>query len=367
MEAIPIMSKAREELAEAVSSGPISPPSPIACSPWIAMSLMQKAIRRGREDLALRAAATLLRDSPERLWRRSGIIAFEDIGVADLATVGKVVAALGGKTFRARLGGEWPVASTIVSAMARAPKCRAADDLLMIVQRHPALEEARRTYASLPSRDLLGIATGSSPLPKRALALCYAVGTNRGPPDYLRPRAGEPEATFDYLFEAGFPASAVEIAREGHFKVGDPLCNFLPLLGSLLPTPPHEFTDDLLPPERMIGDAPSWAVDVFTREGRRAIQSFLARNSAMSRWTKKHVPGDKRVEFLGNLIFAVEGGLLRSRLVWSMGELLRQCAEFECQGSWCPDAREITALMRADLPLLNEVRAEVMGNAHHAR
>ncbi len=78
MERIPIISTAREELAEAVSSGPVSPPSPIACSPWVAMSTLQKAIRRGVEDLALRAAATLLRDTPERLWRRSGIIAFED-------------------------------------------------------------------------------------------------------------------------------------------------------------------------------------------------------------------------------------------------------------------------------------------------
>ncbi len=144
MEHFPILSTAREELAEAVSSGTTSPPSPLECSPWIAMSLMQKAIRRGQEGLALRAAATQLRDSPERLWRRCGVIAFEDIGVADLVTAGKVVAALGGKAFRAKLGGEWPVACTIVSAMARAPKCRAADDLLMIVERHPALEEAQR-------------------------------------------------------------------------------------------------------------------------------------------------------------------------------------------------------------------------------
>ena len=149
MEHIPIISIAREELAQAVSSGPVSPPSPIACSPWVAISLLQKAIRRGREDLAQSAAATLLRDAPERLWRRCGVIAFEDIGVADLVTAGKVIAALGGKAFRAKLGGEWPVASTIVSAMARAPKCRSADDLLMIVERHPALEEARRTFATL--------------------------------------------------------------------------------------------------------------------------------------------------------------------------------------------------------------------------
>ncbi len=359
MERIPIISIARKELAEVVGSGPVSPPSPIACSPWAAMSLLQKAVRRGREDLALRAAATLMRDAPERLWRRCGVIAFEDIGVADLETAGKVVAALGSKAFRAKLGGEWPVASTIVSAMARAPKCRSADDLLMVIERHPALNEARRTYATLATRDLLRIATGSDPLPKRALALCYAMGTGSRPSDHLRERGGEPRAAFDYLFEAGFPASAVEIAREGHFKIGEPLCNFLPMLGSLLPPPPRELTDDELPPERMIGDAPSWAFDVFTREGRSAIQRFLARDSATCRWMKQHVPGDKRVEFLGNIIFAIEGGLLKSRLVWSLGELLRQCAELECQGPWCPDAREIIALVRDDLPLLNEVRAHV--------
>jgi hypothetical protein len=358
MERISIISKTHEGLAEAVGSGSISPPSPIACSPWVAMSLMQKAIRRGREDLALRAAS-LLRDAPDRLWRRCGVIAFEDVGVADLATAGKVVAALGGKTFRAKLGGEWPVASTIVSAMTRAPKCRAADDLLMIVGRHPALEEARRTYSTLPTRELRGIATGADHLPKRALALCHAIGTNRRPSDYLRPRGGEPQAVFDFLLDAGFPATAVELAREGHLKIGEPLCNFLPILGSLLPPPPDELTDDVLPPERTIGDLPSWAFDMFVREGRGAIQRFLARDSATSRWTKKHVPADKRVEFLGNIVFAVEGGLLRSRLDWSLAEVLRESAEYESQGPWCPDAREIIALMRADLTLLNEVRAHV--------
>jgi hypothetical protein len=83
--------------------------------------------------------------------------------------------------------------------MGRAPKCRSADDLLMIVERHPALEEARRTYSTLATRDLLGIATGSNPLPKRALELCYSIGTDRRPSDHLRQRGGEPQAPFDYL------------------------------------------------------------------------------------------------------------------------------------------------------------------------
>jgi hypothetical protein len=121
------------------------------------MSLLQKAIRRGEERLALRAAATLLRISPERLWRRCGCIAFEDVGVADLDTVTVVTSALSGKRYRESLGGEWHVASCIVSRMVRSPKCRGADDLLMIAELNPAFTEARRELAAMPTRKLLAL------------------------------------------------------------------------------------------------------------------------------------------------------------------------------------------------------------------
>ncbi len=52
----------RIQLARAVLGQGDSLPrfNPMNISPWLAMSLMQKAIRRGREEMALRAAATLL-------------------------------------------------------------------------------------------------------------------------------------------------------------------------------------------------------------------------------------------------------------------------------------------------------------------
>ena len=112
----------RDELADAVAAHTAAPASPLDISPYVAMSLLQKAIRRGREDLALQAAATLLRDAPDRLWRRLGIIAVEDIGLADLHTAGIVTAALVGKTFRSHIGGEWAVASHLVSRMCNAPQ-----------------------------------------------------------------------------------------------------------------------------------------------------------------------------------------------------------------------------------------------------
>jgi replication-associated recombination protein RarA len=178
-----ILADFRDQLARQIGRRDQSPPfEPLTTTPWIASSLLQKAIRRGRSDLALRAAATLLVNASDRFWRRCGGIAFEDIGVANPEVVGLVIAALAGKRMRASLGGEWSVASMIVSAMAAARKCRAADDLLMSVELHPAHAEARKAQAALSINQLRRIVLSSTSLHERALALWYMSGTERRPP-----------------------------------------------------------------------------------------------------------------------------------------------------------------------------------------
>ena len=72
-----------------------------------------------------------------------------NIGVADFETLSLVTAALAGKRFRAQLGGEWAVASFIVARMVHAPKCRAADDLLLSAEHHPSLKAARQLLPDL--------------------------------------------------------------------------------------------------------------------------------------------------------------------------------------------------------------------------
>ena len=44
-------------------------------------SVLQKSIRRNEPEIALRAAETLSRAAPDRVWRRIGIAAFEDVGI----------------------------------------------------------------------------------------------------------------------------------------------------------------------------------------------------------------------------------------------------------------------------------------------
>ena len=355
-----ILDVARQKLCDAISSFQVPPCDPLTISPWIAMSLMQKAVRRGDEPLALRATSTLLHVSPERLWRRGACIAFEDIGLADIETVSLVTAALSGKRFRAQLGGEWKVASFVVSRMARARKCRCADDLLLAAELHPAYADARRDLADATVSDLMGVVMGPAPLPVRALGFWYGVGTGRRPSPHLQPRRGAPTQAFDALGETDIPQTIVEISREGFRKTSEVLCPFLALLWPERQRETATTADDPLPPEVMIGEVPSWAYDLYSREGRHALQTFLQGDSATARWVCAHIPPRQRIHFLGTIVFRVEGGLCRQRLHWPTANELQRLVDFECHGPHCPDATEILHLMRSDLPQLNEVRRHVL-------
>lgn len=362
-----ILAEFRSQLAMRVAARLRIPPcEPLPTTPWIAMSLLQKAIRRGRTDLALRAAATLLVASPERLWRRFGGIAFEDVGLACPETVGLVTAALAGKRVRAAIGGEWCVASLLAEAMAAAPKCRSADDLLMSVELHPRLAEARRVQAELSLHQLRRIVLGPAPLHERALALLFVLGTDHRPSKYLASRRGEPAFAFDLLDELGTPITMIEIAREGFRRTREALPVLVGLLMAEDGRAEPAFTDDEPPPEGMIGPVPGWALDTYTREGRTAIARFIGLKARAATWVREHVPPARRVDVLGGVLFRVEGQVSRQRLRWPLGDELRRLVDLECHGVTDAEASDVLALMRDDIPLLNRLRAEVLGSARHA-
>jgi hypothetical protein len=350
----------RHDLQRAVAArGEPPTPQPMNASPWVAMSTMQKAIRRGRADLALSAAATLLRDAPDKLWRRVGCVAFEDVGLAAFAAVGLATVSLGGKQARAALGGEWAVASCVVAELSRAPKCRAADDLLMACELHPAYADARAQLPRLTTHDLITVATGRRAVHERALALWYALGTDRGRSS-LAPRRGDPRAVFEQLCEAGWPHTVVEVAREGFRRTRTVLC---PLVALLACEPRHaeQIESDDLPAEDAIGEVPGWALDVYTREGRAAFVRFLQTDAPAARWVRSNIRPARRISRLGHIVFRIEGGLVADRMRWPLAVDLRRQVDVECSGPGCPDASEILGLMRGDIPRLNEARAAVMG------
>ena len=101
----------------------------------------------------------------------------------------------------------------------------------MACELHPAYAEARAELPYLTTRELITVATGRGPVHERALALWYALGTDRAP-STLAPRRGEPRVVFDQLCEAGWPHSIVEVAREGFRRTREMLCPLVALLAA---------------------------------------------------------------------------------------------------------------------------------------
>ena len=123
------------------------------------------------------------------------------------------------------------------------------------------------------------------------------------------------------------------------------LCPLVALL-SCEPREATQIENDDLPPEVMIGDVPSWAMDVYSREGRAAFARFLETDAPAARWVRGDVRPARRVAFLGHVVFRVEGGLVAHRLRWPLADELRRQTDVECSGPECPDATEILELMR---------------------
>ena len=145
----------------------------------IASSGLQKAIRRGDTDAALRSAARLLEDDPARFWRRLVVIVFEDIGIADVDLVGQVPAVSGQKRWRAAHGGEWFVAAHLVTRCCSADKERTVDDVLHLVEFDDRLAEHRKCWGHADIDRLLEfLGHDDLSLPEKALA-AWLGGRNR--------------------------------------------------------------------------------------------------------------------------------------------------------------------------------------------
>jgi hypothetical protein len=361
METSNVIAHARNRLHAAITERDHTPGfSPMEVSVWVAMSLLQKAIRRGEPHLALQAAATLLRDAPDRLWRRIAGIAFEDLGLGDLETVALAIAALGGTRLRERLGGEWAVASIVVSRMAKATKCRASDDLLMSSELHPTWAQSRREFAAKTTRDLLEIAGRSAMLQESALALWYALGTNRWSSRHLKERRGEPGAVFDHLGQIGVASDLIALAREGFNRTRSVLPVLVAQLSLASGRENCPTVDDVFPPAALIGNVPGWAYDLYSREGRRCFAAFLEGQTKTARWIRRHVPSARRINSLGRIVFRLEGGRCKNRLAWKVADQLRELVDHECHGEHCLEAADVIALLRDDFDRLNEVRKNVL-------
>jgi hypothetical protein len=196
---------------------------PLDSDKYIAMSLMQKAIRRGQFNFAFSSALTLLNLNDRAFWRRMCIIVFEDIGIANLDLVGRITIAAGDKRLRQKLGGDRLVAATLISEMCNSEKDRSTDDLLEFVERADVLEQVRDDLAEINLNERLDqITTGNRPFSHQSTAaMAAAVGLPSDPQKSIDRIASSP-AYFEMLLESGYDRTCIELSRLGLSRSGVP-------------------------------------------------------------------------------------------------------------------------------------------------
>jgi len=322
------------------------------------MSALQKAIRRSEPEIGLRAAVTLFNAAPERVWRRIGVTAFEDLGIADFETLSLTVAGLAGKRWREEVGGEFAVASYLIRRLCAAPKCRAVDDLLMIADTHPKLVKPRLDMAAGSASDSLDLLWAADTIEEQGVAVWSLNAFLRDKPSPKR-HYSDPYLLAEEYESLGVPRYVLEICQEGFKKTRETLALLFPLIWLAKPAC-GEVLDDDLPPQDFVNGIPLWALDKFTREGREAFRRFLLTDCKTATWIKTHIPRSGQIDVLGLAVFAIEGGGMRKRLRWDFADRLRATWQRDCLGRHCVDGTELLAMLRADLGNLNDVRAKCL-------
>ena len=349
-------------LAREIALAPTPEPvTPLPVDYWIAMSALQKSIRRGQVGLARAAAARLLSAGNYLVWHHLVGISFQDIGLADIDTVGLAVAACGGRRVRNALGGDLKVLSYLCARMCSSKKSRASDDLRMLIERLPSLEQRRSMFLRTPNTELRSIVASQQSLPVRGLALWCLCGANSySSKKYVAPRRGYPSQVFRLLSELETSPTILALARTAHYGGAHTVAPLTALISTEADLTEPLYADDTLPPEIVVDGIPSWIMDRFSPTGRLALSMFLDETSETGVFLKRHVPPLRRWDILEDGLFHIEEARLINRCKLPLFEDLRRLNEEDCIPVDREFLYEFLGTLKNDLPILSQIRANLI-------
>jgi hypothetical protein len=335
---------------------------PLSADPWVMISLLQKAIRRGETDMAERAALTLLQQRPSSLWRRLMVIAFEDVGAGDADAVVKTVVACESPKLREGLGGDAKVAVTVARMLADAPKDRCADYVICAAKDHPAMEGMREIVGSRSVPERLTFAADESlGLVERSIAVWYASGIEWGREH--RVGAGDLPALLALFRSLNVPAALADASGFAAVRTREPICLMVPLIWR------EAFKDEVpeieareTPPSPEVDGIPLYAFDKHTRIGLRAIQTFARENRAVSACLEEYVPEHRHRDAAGTAAFYADAAPIDRRLKWRQVNALTALGirnDLLVAGVTHEGMGPLLAAVRDNLDHLNAIRARL--------
>ena len=310
------------DLADELRAHDVPAPQPMRCDRYIARSALQKGIRRGDVQIAQNALANIMATNVASIWRHLVIIAMEDVGAVGIDILARVVSASRNQKWREDHGGDWAVASLLVEQLARSPHCQAACDLQLHALYSPDLEKARTSSQDRDSGALLAILRNpNSDIKDRAVA-ALAVGGGLLERQNLR----DAGAVFCTMAKSGRAAHVAALCYAAWRISRNPMALTLPLIWQIWSANgQHALRDDEAPPTTMFAGVPAYSLDQYTRVGRPVARALLQRTPELqSVLTESGVAPAQHQRIVGDLIFLIDGSVLKQRVLWPEGESLRQ-------------------------------------------
>ncbi len=355
---------------------------------WRAASALQKAIRRGHVETALRMANGLHGLDWEYVWRRMAVIALEDIGVADIPLVAAIVWVCGKPAWRNANGGCLNYLYLLVERMCLSVKDRSVCDLVCWVDWAPDLQTARANcFGPDPEHEDWRRAMMIDPdalLAHRMLAGWSIAGTKKcrgeNVPEGLDGSFQKFMQIWSKQGPVELPLAVQMICQLGANKTGDSMPVAYPFIYEMAKKSFDNGPDvgsktmgigwepDELVQLPIMGNYPSEAFDQHCREGKKAIRYWNKACAPIAEFLTdecKLAPDDVAGRFTVTsiLVFRVEGAQVDKRLVFEGSKDLFDLAELALnQSQGCPGELNDYAmdLVRLNMPSLHHARKVVL-------
>lgn len=297
----------------------------------VAASMLQKAIRRSKPDLALQAAKRLLDLEPQRFWRRLSVTIFEDVGVYDAPLILSVLASAPSKDHK---GANWKTIQYLIERLCDTPKTQIANHLIHLAMFDETEVEAMQGF-ELASIDeaFKWVLNKKATLAQKARALRLLSGLECG-------RKGQPIPHWEYDLERILTAlesylDSIELSlimREGIRLTHSPL-----VLSAILERKAHrakavpEVLSDVMPPAVLYDGIPSWVYDQHTRIGKTALTRAVVECPNIVHAVSHVIGHRQKVRCLSSAHFEYEAACLEKRM------------QFETQIQYWKRVREVGA------------------------
>lgn len=332
---------------------PTSKPSSSLTDPWILGSLMQKAVRRGDSEFAVEAWKALSTINARRAWRRLMLIAFEDVGIADIDALTEVAPVCLSKNPNIISGRQF------LERLSRAGKDRSTDYLFCSCIRHPSLRRQRLLAEEATPEENLNRLSAGYDLQSRALAAIVLLQQSKGG-GLGWSRAGTVKAILEHFTQDKDTRAVIEGAYK---KSGEPFLLMLPLLAECVHRQNGSRSKAVeVPRTNYVNGVPMYALDKHTRVGRAAIREFVADNENIHRCLKAHVSAENFKSAAYMAAYYTDATPVSNRFVWSDSDRLEirgREADMYSAGVPIKGVTPILEVFRQNLSHLDEIRARL--------